>query len=565
VRKRPRYKALALAVFVVAAAAVAGGTNPSSAASSAVPTARPHSLYRVICDLKGKDVSSLKSGCTPAIAARVEGGPPVKLADVNQTYDNLGAAYNFFATYLGRDSVDGKGMPLRALVRVCAGISCPVTSPYWSNGYYFVGDEAAVGDDIATHELTHGITGYTSNLAYTFQSGAINESMSDIFGEFEDQVTAVAGTNDQPQNDWLFGEDQSRYSPVRSLADPTRAMGHNGYRSPDRMHSPYYFVSAADIDLGSPDDSGGVHYNSGVGNKAAWLIAAPGTHVFNGQRVTGIGIPKAARIYYRVLQTLPSAANYPDLATALTTSCALLAAHHTAGITHTDCRQVQRAVTATEMRLPPLSPAAALVPPAPVCPTGSSATVLAADGFEHADAGPWTVTGQWRNPAPQGTDPAYSDIEYHAYAREGKRALESYTPTDLIDPPPPRQSIATWKTILAVPTGTPTYLRFQQAREMSVDEGKNVGAGYVQYSLDGGQWQDAGKLLTDNGYTGALDKSTGYGTARGFTGNTHGYTASRMNLTPLAGHQVQIRFVSDIDKQYISAWWLDDVRAYTCS
>ena len=564
VRKRLRYNALALSALVAATAAVAAGTSAPAAAVSAEPTMKPHSLYRIICDLNGKDISTLKSGCTPAVAARAEGGPAAKLAEVNETYDNLGAAYDFFAKYLGRDSVDGKGMPLKALVRVCNGIQCPVTSPFWSNGYYFVGDQAAVGDDIATHELTHGITDYTSNLAYTFQSGAINESLSDIFGEFEDQVTAVPGTNDQPQNDWLFGEDQSRYWPVRSLADPTRAMGRNGYRSPDRVHSPYYFVSAADIDPGSPDDSGGVHYNSGVGNKAAWLIAAPGTHVFNGQRVTGIGIPKAARIYYRVLQTLPSAANYPDLADALTTSCASLSAHHTAGITDTDCLQVQRAVTATEMRLPPLSPAAALVPPAPVCPTGSSASVLAADGFEDAATGPWTVTGQWRNPPAQGTDPAHDDTRYHAYAREGKRALESYTPTDLTGSSQ-RQSIATWKTTIAVPAGTTTYLRFQQAREMSVDEGKNVGAGYVQYRLDRGQWQDAGTLFTDNGYTGALDKSSGYGTAKGFTGSTHGYTASRLNLTSLAGHQVGIRFVSVIDKEYISAWWLDDVRAYTCS
>jgi bacillolysin len=551
-------------VFVTAAAVLAGGTNPPSAASGALRT-RPHSLYRVICDLNGKEVSSLKSGCTPAVAARVEGGPAVKLADVNQTYDNLGAAWHFFATYLGRDSVDGKGMPLKALVRACDGPSCPITGSYWADDNFVVGADIAAGDDIATHELTHGITDYTSNLAYTYQSGAINESMSDVFGEFEDQVTAVPGSNDQPQNDWLWGEDQARYQPVRSLADPTRALGTNGYRSPDRMQSPYYFVSADDIDPASPDDSGGVHYNSGVGNKAAWLIAAPGTHVFNGQRVTGIGIPKAAKIYYRVLQMLSSAATYSDLATALTTACAHLSATGTAGITATDCLQVQRAVTATQMRLPPLAPGAALVPPAPVCPTGSSAAILAADGFEDAAAGPWTVTGQWRYPPAQGTDPAYTDVQYHVYAREGKRSLESYTPSDLLDVPPPRQSVATWKTTIAVPTGTSTYLRFQQARQMSVQDGKNLGAGYVQYRLDDGQWRDAGALLTDNGYTGVLDRSTGYGTTKGFTGSTHGYTASRMNLTSLAGHRVQIRFVSDLDKEYVSAWWLDDVRAYTCS
>jgi bacillolysin len=100
---------------------------------------------------------------------------------------------------------------------------------------------------------------------------------------------------------------------------------------------------------------------------------------------------------------------------------------------------------------------------------------------------------------------------------------------------------------------------------MQTLEGKNLAAGYVHYRVDSGDWTDAGALFTDNGYTGDLDASAGYGTAKGFTGNSHGYTASRLNLTSLAGHQVQIRFVSVIEPQYYrSAWWLDDVRVYTC-
>ncbi|MFG1925282.1 M4 family metallopeptidase [Cryptosporangium sp. NPDC048952] len=548
-----RLRFLTLAVLVTATVLVAGCSGPSAAAPT--PTEPPHSLSRVICDLKGKEIAI---GCTTANTVRVEGGPPVaKGTDANQTYDNLGAAYDFFATYLGRDSIDGNGMPLRALVNGCDGLNCPVRGSFWANDYFVVGVDAAIGDDVATHELTHGVTSYEANLAYTFQSGAINESMSDVFGEFEDQVTAVPGTDDKPQSDWLFGEDQAEYNPVRSLADPTKVLGTDGYRSPDRMRSPYYFVSGDDVDPASPEDSGGVHYNSGVGNKAAWLIAAPGTHAFNGQQVTGIGIPKAAKLYYRVLQILPSAANYTDLADALTIACDEL-------LTDDDCLQVERAVTATELRLPPVKPGAALVPPAPVCPAGTDASELAADGFEDAEAGPWDVTGQWRYPPAQGNDPKYTDTQFHVYAREGRRSLESYTPSDLLDVPPPRQSTATWRTVVDVPTGTSTYVRFQHARQMSVEEGRNLGAGYVQYRLDNGQWRGAGSLITENGYTGALDKSSGYGTARGFTGSTHGYTASRLDLTSLAGHQVQIRFVSVLDEHYSSAWWLDDVRAYSC-
>jgi bacillolysin len=114
--------------------------------------------------------------------------------------------------------------------------------------------------------------------------------MSDVFGEFVDQTYKLPDTKDGPEYDWLVAEDTAEWAPMRSMADPTRELGRDGYRSPDRMHPPLYFEPEYVTGTASSDDSGGVHYNSGVGNEAAYLITAPGTHKFNGQSITGVGI-----------------------------------------------------------------------------------------------------------------------------------------------------------------------------------------------------------------------------------------------------------------------------------
>ena len=121
---------------------------------------------------------------------------------------------------------------------------------------------------------------------------------------------------------------------------------------------------------GGEDDGGGVHINSGVNNKAAFLLTDGGT--FNGQTVQPLGIDKVARLYYMVEPTLlTSAADYQDLASALQQACQTLIA---AGVTTAaDCVQVTTAVNATEMTL---EPPAAAAPEAPVCPAGQVNTCV---------------------------------------------------------------------------------------------------------------------------------------------------------------------------------------------
>jgi hypothetical protein len=146
--------------------------------------------------------------------------------------------------------------------------------------------------DVVAHEITHGVTDYTSNLVYSDESGALNEAMSDIFGACVDRIEGEATFNDT----WLIGEDI--YTPsiandaLRYMANPTTAI-HNKDYYPERY-------------VGS-SDNGGVHWNSGIANLAFVLMVQGGTHP---QGKTTVTVPpinatdfndsllKAARIFY---------------------------------------------------------------------------------------------------------------------------------------------------------------------------------------------------------------------------------------------------------------------------
>jgi hypothetical protein len=201
------------------------------------------------------------------------------------------------------------------------------------------GDGFASADDVVAHEMTHGVTEHESNLIYLNQSGAINESFSDIWGEFVDLTNSKG--NDDLSVKWQMGEDlPPEIGVIRDMSDPT-AVG--SPPSPDRMLSPYYWNHQC--------DNGGVHFNSGIGNKAAYLMTDGGS--FNGKTITGIGITKVAKIFYEAQShLLTTASDYNDLADALQQACAILTG--TDGITGSDCQEVVNAIIATEMnQIPP--------------------------------------------------------------------------------------------------------------------------------------------------------------------------------------------------------------------
>jgi Zn-dependent metalloprotease len=470
---------------------------------------------------------------------RREGDPLSGIPDVNRAYKYSGDFYDFFGQRFGRDSVDDFGHPLTSTVRACDRQECPMPNGFWHSGIEQVvfGKGVPFADDFVGHEFTHGFTQFTSNLYYLYQSGAINESISDVFGEFID-LKNNSGT-DTLATRWQIFENWGGYGPVRDMQDPT-IFGH-----PDRMTSPRY-----EPDLNGRDN-GGVHANSGVNNKAAYLMTDGGT--FNGQTISGLGIGKVARIYYEAgANLLTSASDYADLSNALRQACANL--NGTRGITAADCTQVKKATLAVEMdKDPPNSPA----PEAKVCPRGGAPVDVFEDDLENTASANWVkVTGsgsnEWHYPQP----------DFETYATSGTHNLYGFDQERAAD-----YSIAMSHSV-RLPAHA--FLRFNHAHLFDDDAfgSKNFDGGVVEYKANGGPWTDARTLFADNGYNGAI--SSGYGNPlegrRAFVAQSDGYTSSRLNLSALVGKSVRFRFRIGSDSSVADyGWYIDDVRIYKCA
>ena len=347
---------------------------------------------------------------------RAEGAPATGISDVDRAYEYSGITYDFYSSTHGRDSLDGLGLSLVSTVNYCPGPTCSPGNTYqnafWNGVQMVYGAGFAAADDVVAHELTHGVTENESNLFYYMQSGAINESFSDIWGEYVDLTYDGAFDDDSAGVRWYLGEDvpvEGTPPPyggaIRNLANPPE------FNDPDKMSSTLYYCGA--------DDDGGVHTNSGVGNKAAYLIADGGA--FNGYTVTGIGIPKAAKIFYEAqTRMLTSAADYQDLAESLSQACNNLVG--TAGITSANCANVREAIAAVEMTRQPASCAAN---EAPLCDLyGFSSTFNSSLSGWSQTSGPWATTSNYAqsigtpdNFATLASNNSYGDFEYTALVR----------------------------------------------------------------------------------------------------------------------------------------------------
>lgn len=241
----------------------------------------------------------------PGTLVRSEGGAATGTVDVDNAYTFLGNTYNFYLNNHGRDSYNDFGATIHGTVRYCPSVTnCPWGNAQWTGSRIRFGNGYAT-DDVTAHEFTHAVTDFTSALVYANASGAINESFSDVWGEFVD-LNNGAG-DDSAAVRWDMGEDLPN-GRLRSMDDPP-ARG-----DPDRVGSSLY-VPATNNPKNS-NDFGGVHSNSGVNNKLCFLLTDGDT--FNGQTVTGMGINQVADLYYEAnANLLTSGANWTDLFEAL--------------------------------------------------------------------------------------------------------------------------------------------------------------------------------------------------------------------------------------------------------
>lgn len=502
---------------------------------------------RVVCDQVNVALPD-PPPCTSGFA-RTETSAPAS-GDVEKAFVHLGAASDFYEQVGGRDLTEelgvdtASGKKLAATVRVCVtGQGCPYGNAYWDGRAVFLGQGYAGADDVVAHELTHGVIERTSGLLYWDQSGAINESLADIVGEIVDHRFATAG--DSP-TDWRLGEDLPGGS-LRNLADPP-SRGH-----PDRMTSALWSVDAGYT------DQGGVHRNSGVGNKAFHLISQGGT--FNGQTVVGIDgtdptLTRSAALWLEVLPALNAFSDYRRLAAVLTQSCAALADAGTLSVA--DCQSVQRAVAATEMTADPVSDPT--VDPARSCPVGRVKRVLL-DSEAVSEAGPTFTAGTgW------GRTPGTSvNAEYGVHAFSGDTAWVAEDPTGVAVAD--SRVLATHAAI-DVPAGQSTYLAFRHWYLLDFDLADTTprfwdgGTVEIQQESEPGAVNAAG-LPWQNGPTRLLQAPNAGVPA--FSGSSRGWTGSQVDLSSYAGEAIRPRFTmrSDDTVAFVG-WYLDDIEVYTC-
>ncbi|MGW7353781.1 M4 family metallopeptidase [Streptomyces sp. NPDC054784] len=206
----------------------------------------------------------------PGDEVRAEGAEPVADESVNRAYDGLGATFELFHTAFARDSIDGAGLALDATVHYGEKYG----NAFWDGERMVFGDgdgevfkDFTLALDVIGHELTHGVTQYTANLEYFGQSGALNESVSDVFGSLIKQHALGQSAADA---DWLIGAELFT-SEVEGVA--LRSLKAPGTAYDDDVLGKDPQPATMDDYVDTSSDNGGVHINSGIPNHAFYTLA----------------------------------------------------------------------------------------------------------------------------------------------------------------------------------------------------------------------------------------------------------------------------------------------------
>ena len=226
----------------------------------------------------------------PGTVVRTEGTGPSGDKAIDEAYDGLGATYDLFWDVYTRNSIDDEGLALDAT----AHYGQAYDNAFWNGQQMVFGDgdgeifnRFTISIDVIGHELTHGVTQDEAQLVYLNQSGALNESLSDVFGSL---VKQYFRKEDAATADWLIGAGlfmpsvqgvalRSMKAPGTAYDDPVLG------KDPQPAHMSQYVHTMA--------DNGGVHINSGIPNKAFHLTAAA---------IGGFAWEKAGRIWYETLR-----------------------------------------------------------------------------------------------------------------------------------------------------------------------------------------------------------------------------------------------------------------------
>lgn len=238
----------------------------------------------------------------PGRLVRSEGQAPVGDAAADEAYDGLGQTFDFYLEKYQRNSIDDQGMPLIGTVHYGNQF----------NNAFFDGRQMVFGDgdgvifngftislDVIGHELTHGVTASEANLEYQDQSGALNESVSDVFGSLVKQYVLKQTASEA---DWLIGAGLLTFQgqALRSMKAPGTAYDNNLMGKDPQPADMRHYVHTT-------RDNGGVHTNSGIPNHAFFLVATA---------LGGNAWEKAGQIWYDTIRdkSLSATARFADFA-----------------------------------------------------------------------------------------------------------------------------------------------------------------------------------------------------------------------------------------------------------
>lgn len=433
------------------------------------------------------------------------------------------ATYDYYKNVHGRNGIDGNSGP-GSVTSADGTVNLVSSRVHYSTNYnnaYWNGTAMTYGDgdgttftplvtlDICGHEMTHGVTERTANLTYSNESGALNESMSDVFGAMV-ELQARGGTI--TADTWKIGE--QAYTPstagdaLRYMDNPHAKSG-GGYTAdddPDHYSERYTGTS----------DNGGVHINSGIGNKAFYLVAAGGTHHLSGVTVSGIGTSAAEKIWYRGLTVyMTSSTNFSGARTAT-----LNAATDLYGSASTQYNTTATAWCAVGVGSCPTTPTP--TPTATPTPTPGGGSELIVNGGFEGSASPWVNSGTGAFYTASGSYP-HGGTGYDYFGVNNSVTGQTYQQVAI--PTSATGTLTFWLNITSSETGTTAYDKlFIEVRNTS------------------------GTLLA----TLATYSNVNKGTAGV-------YSQKSFNLAAYKGQTVRVQFRATTDSSVTSTFRVDDV------
>ena len=493
--------------------------------------------------------------------------------------------YNFFKNAFGYVSYDAADHTM-ITVNNDPTISCP--NARW-NGTYAGYCDGTATDDVIAHEWGHAYTEYTSGLIYQYQSGALNESYSDVWGETIDLInnymdegenlsvrttTACSGSLR-----WKVGEDATSFGgAIRDMWNPNC----NG--------DPAKVLDAANYYCGTAD-SGGVHTNSGVTNHLYALLVDSGT--YNGYTITGMGFVKAAHLWWRAQKNyLTATSDFANFADALEASANDLIGVNLQGlsttvtpagltglsITSADVQNVKNGILAVQLRTSPATQCnytPLLAQSAPSLCASATNNPLFKEDWENG-LGNWTVTNVPTKPSTwEARD--WTIKSNLPKSRPGKAIFA-------IDPINGDCASNLQNGILRLESPTitmPTFTsgKYEMAFNHYVATESTWDGGNIKYSLNEGSWTLVPvTAFTYNGYNSTLDGTSSNDNPlkgqRAFTGTDGGslggsWGQSVIDLSKLgvtSGSKIKFRFEMGTDGcNGVEGWYLDELYVYNCS